>query len=163
MCHVPNRQILTGEVNLWWLGDDEGWVCLLLTAAVACLRLSPGVATVGFGDDVGQSMSGTCSLCAAGLYGSTMGLTTSTCTDVCAAGYYGASAGQNGSTCSGPCAAGYICPPGSVNATPSACPAGQYSTSGSSLCAPCPAGKRVRWSVPRSFLMIVPVQRSAAT
>ncbi len=118
--------------------------------------------------------AGSCSQCAAGLYGGSPGAVSPQCSGLCAPGFFctsgstnntpsvcpagqysmaGAgqcsdcSSGQYGSTpglqtpdCTGPCTAGYACPAGSVNATVTLCPAGTYSTVGSSVCTPCVAG-----------------------
>jgi hypothetical protein len=84
--------------------------------------------------------AGACSLCPAGVYGSSARAASSACSGPCAAGRFGDAAGQLTPGCAGPCLAGYACPAGSTSATQAVCAAGRYSTGGAGVCSPCAGG-----------------------
>jgi hypothetical protein len=91
--------------------------------------------------------AGSCTACAAGLYGSTPGLATASCTAPCPAGSF-SSGGAATAACTGLCSPGYYCPTQSINSTVVPCEAGKYSLPGAESCTSCP--QTAPYSAPRS-------------
>ena len=80
---------------------------------------------------------GYCASCPVGTYS----LANAASCTACGGGRYGSSPRLGSPSCSGVCSAGYYCPPGSVSATQSVCPPGQYSTQAATGCTACSPGQ----------------------